>query len=94
MSKSPLALLRATYLFLGAIYDSQALRDLVGIDLSRESVSDATTLLKLRRLLLAGDLTKAMFEEINTHLHEHGLLMRAGTIVTLPLDNVVHSRCS
>jgi IS5 family transposase len=64
-----------------AIYDSQALRDFVGIDLSRESVPDATTLLKFRRLLLAGELTKAMFEEINAHLHQQGLLMRAGTIV-------------
>ena len=64
-----------------AIYDSQALRDFVGIDLSRESVPDATTLLKFRRLLLAGDLTKAMFQEINAHLHQQGLLMRAGTIV-------------
>jgi IS5 family transposase len=64
-----------------AIYDSQALRDFVGIDLSRESVPDATTLLKFRRLLEAGELTKAMFEEINAHLQQQGLLMRAGTIV-------------
>ena len=64
-----------------AIYDSQALRDFVGIDLSRESVPDATTLLKFRRLLLAHDLTRAMFEEINAHLAQQGLLMRAGTIV-------------
>jgi IS5 family transposase len=64
-----------------AIYDSQALRDFVGIDLSRESVPDATTLLKFRRLLEAGELTKKMFGEINTHLHQQGLLMRAGTIV-------------
>ncbi|PNG53285.1 MULTISPECIES: IS5 family transposase [unclassified Variovorax] len=64
-----------------ALYDSQALRDFVGIDLSRESVPDATTLLKFRRLLLANDLTKALFEEINAHLAEQGLLMRAGTIV-------------
>ena len=64
-----------------ATYDCQALRDFVGIDLSRESVLDATTLLKFRRLLLAGDLTKAMFEEINAHLQQQGLLMRAGTIV-------------
>jgi IS5 family transposase len=64
-----------------AIYDSQALRDFVGIDLSRESVPDATTLLKFRRLLLDNDLTKALFEEINAHLAEQGLLMRAGTIV-------------
>ena len=64
-----------------ALYDSQALRDLVGIDLSRESIPDATTLLKFRRLLLDNDLTKALFEEINAHLAEQGLLMRAGTIV-------------
>ena len=31
-----------------ALYDRQALRDFVGIDLSRESVPDATTLLKFR----------------------------------------------
>ena len=57
------------------------MRDFVGIDLSRESVPDATTLLKFRRLLLANDLTKTLFDEINAHLAEKGLLMRAGTIV-------------
>jgi IS5 family transposase len=64
-----------------SLYDSQALRDFVGIDLSCESVPDATTLLKFRRLLLANDLTKTLFDEINAHLAEQGLLMRAGTIV-------------
>jgi IS5 family transposase len=64
-----------------ALYDSQALRDFAGIDLSRESVPDATTLLKFRRLLQDNDLTRALFEEINAHLSEQGLLMRAGTIV-------------
>jgi IS5 family transposase len=64
-----------------ALYDSQALRDFVGIDLSRESVPDATTLLKFRRLLLDNDLTRALFDEINAHLAQQGLLMRAGTIV-------------
>jgi IS5 family transposase len=34
-----------------AIYDSQAIRALVGIDLGRESVLDTTTLLKFRHLL-------------------------------------------
>jgi len=51
-----------------ALYDSQALRDFVGIDLSRESVPDATTLLKFRRLLQNNDLTRTLFEEINAHL--------------------------
>jgi IS5 family transposase len=64
-----------------ALYDSQALRDFVGVDLSRESVPDATTLLKFRCLLNDNDLTRALFEEINAHLREQGLLMRAGTIV-------------
>ena len=56
-----------------ALYDSQALRDFVGIDLSRESVPDATTLLKFRRLLQDNDLTRALFDEINAHLREQGL---------------------
>ena len=64
-----------------ALYDSQALRDFVGIDLSRESVPDATTLLKFRHLLQANDLTRALFDEINAHLAQQGLLMRSGTIV-------------
>jgi IS5 family transposase len=64
-----------------ALYDSQALRDFVGIDLSRESVPDATTLLKFRRLLVENSLTVQMFETINAHLTEQGLLMHKGTIV-------------
>lgn len=64
-----------------ALYDSQALRDFVGIDLSRQAVPDATTLLKFRRLLQDNALTRALFDEINAHLAEQGLLMRAGTIV-------------
>lgn len=34
-----------------AIYDSQSMRDFLGLDLSRRDVPDATTLLKFRRLL-------------------------------------------
>ena len=64
-----------------ALYDSQALRDFVGIDLSRESVPDATTLLKFRRLLQDNDVTRALFDEINSHLAQQGLLMRKGTVV-------------
>lgn len=74
-----------------ALYDSQALRDFVGIDLSRESVPDATTLLKFRRLLQDNDLTRALFDEINAHLAEQGLLMRAGTIVDATIINAPSS---
>ena len=64
-----------------AIYDSHAMRDFVGIDLGREQVPDATTLLKFRRLLEDKQLTAAVFEAINGHLCERGLLMREGTLV-------------
>jgi IS5 family transposase len=64
-----------------AIYDSQAMREFVGIDLSRERVPDATTLLKFRRKLEDNQLTKAIFDEVNAHLGERGLLMREGTMV-------------
>ena len=64
-----------------AIYDSHAMRDFVGIDLGREQVPDATTLLKFRRLLEDKQLTAAIFESVNAHLCERGLLMREGTLV-------------
>lgn len=64
-----------------AIYDSQAIRRFVGIDLSRESAPDATTLLKFRRLLEEKGLTESIFNAINAHLAEKGLFMRQGTVV-------------
>ena len=64
-----------------AICDSQSMRDFVGIDLARESVPDATTLLKFRRLLEEHSLTKQLFDGINAHLAERGLLLREGTMV-------------
>jgi len=64
-----------------AIYDSQAMRDFVGIDLAIESVPDATTLLRFRHLLERHALTQRIFKEINAHLAEKGLFMREGTIV-------------
>lgn len=48
-----------------ALYDSQAMREFMGIDLSREDVPDATTLLKFRRLLEQHDLTSAIPAEVN-----------------------------
>ncbi|MCP5162870.1 MAG: IS5 family transposase [Hahellaceae bacterium] len=64
-----------------AIYDSQSLQAFVGIDLSHESVPDATTLLKFRHWLEKHKLTMTLFREINTSLHERGMVMREGTIV-------------
>jgi IS5 family transposase len=68
-----------------ALYDSQAIRRFVGIDLSRESAPDATTLLKFRRLLETHQLTESIFNAINAHLAKKGLLLREGSIVDATL---------
>ena len=68
-----------------AIYDSQSIRQFVGIDLGRESAPDATTLLKFRHMLEAKGLTRKIFTIINTHLAKQGLLLREGTIVDATL---------
>lgn len=64
-----------------AIYDSQAIRKFVGVDLSREAAPDATTLLKFRRLLENSHLSERIFAVINELLARKGLLLREGTIV-------------
>lgn len=64
-----------------AIYDSQAIRRFVGIDLSREQAPDATTLAKFRHLLEEHQLTDSIFTAINSHLAEKGLFLRQGTVV-------------
>ena len=68
-----------------ALYDSQAIRRFVGIDLSRESAPDATTLLNFRHLLESHQLTESIFNAINGHLAEKGLLLREGSIVDATL---------
>jgi len=64
-----------------AIYDSQALRAFLRIDLGRERVPDATTLLQFRRWLETHGLTESIFETVNAGLRERGLLLSKGTMV-------------
>ncbi|MEQ1527665.1 MAG: IS5 family transposase [Gallionella sp.] len=68
-----------------ALYDSQAIRRFVGINLNREAAPDATTLLKFRRLLEEQHLTESIFNTINAHLADKGLFLREGTIVDATL---------
>ena len=63
------------------IYDSQAMRGFVGVDLGAEGVPDATTLLHFRHLLEQHELTRSLLAEVNALLTERGLLLRAGTLV-------------
>ena len=64
-----------------ALYDSASLRRFVGIDLDRERVPDATTLLKLRKLLHEHKLGEALFAKVGQQLQERGFKVNTGTIV-------------
>lgn len=64
-----------------ALLDSTALRSFVGIDLGRERVPDATTLLKFRRLLEKHDLGAALFAKVGEVLQAQGMKVGTGTIV-------------
>jgi IS5 family transposase len=64
-----------------AVYDSCAMREFLGIDLSMQDVPEATTVLKFRRLLETHGLTAQIFEAINAHLSERGLLLKEGTLI-------------
>ena len=64
-----------------ALLDSTALRRFVGIDLGRERVPDATTLLKFRRLLEKHKLGEALFAKVGEVLQSNGLKVGTGTIV-------------
>jgi IS5 family transposase len=64
-----------------ALYDSQALRSFAGIELNRDPVPNATTVLHFRHWLEKHDLTRVLFDEVGAMLEERGLLMRQGTIV-------------
>ena len=51
----------------------------MGIELNRESASDATTLLNFRHLLESHKLPESIFNTITGNLAEKGLLPRKGT---------------
>jgi IS5 family transposase len=64
-----------------ALYDSASLRRFVGIDLGREPVPDATTMLKFRRLLNDNKLGEALFAKVGRELQARGFKVNTGTIV-------------
>ena len=64
-----------------AIYDSESMRRLAGVELTDDTVPDETTILRFRHLLEKHNVAEAMFAEINALLETKGLLLRSGTIV-------------
>jgi transposase, IS5 family len=74
-----------------ALYDSQAMRAFVGIDLGREPVPDETTVCRFRHLLEEHDLGRRLFDEVGRHLAAKGLKVTTGTIVDATIINAPSS---
>jgi len=68
-----------------ALYDIAAFRDFCRIDLGRERVPDATTLLNFRHLLEQHQIGAALFARIGELLQANGMKLCGGTIVDATL---------
>jgi len=64
-----------------ALYDIAAFREFCRIDLGRERVPDATTLLGFRHLLEQNNIGAALFAKVGELLQANGLKLSGGTIV-------------
>jgi transposase, IS5 family len=64
-----------------ALYDSEAMRRFVGVELGDDAFPDETTILHFRHLLERHHLTPRIFEVVRGLLAEQGLLLASGTIV-------------
>ena len=68
-----------------ALYDIAAFRDFCLIDLGRERVPDATTLLNFRHLLEQHQIGTALFAKVGELLQANGMKLSGGTIVDATL---------
>lgn len=64
-----------------ALYDSEAMRRFVGVELSDDAIPDESTILRFRRLLETHRLTEQVFALVRGLLEAKGLLVKSGTIV-------------
>ncbi len=78
-----------------ALYDVEASRNFCRIDLGRERVPDATTLLNFRHLLEQNELGAALFAKVGELLLGSGLKLSGGTIVdaTIIAAPQFHQEC-
>jgi len=68
-----------------SLYDSTAMRNFAGIDLSNEAAPDETTICKFRHLIENNGLGKMMLAAVNDHLNSKGIKIGAGTIMDATL---------
>ncbi len=74
-----------------ALYDSQAMRQFVGVALGREPVPDETTICKFRHLLEAHQLGEQLFARIGAYLPPTGS-RSAGALSSMPPSSVPPAR--
>lgn len=60
----------------GAIDNSQAVHGFIGIEMNRETAPDATTLLKLRRLLESNKLIERIFTAVDSLFGEQRIAVQ------------------
>lgn len=63
------------------LYDSEAMRQFAGIELSDDRIPDETTTPNFRHLLEKHQLTEQVFAEVSRHLADRGITLRSGTLV-------------
>jgi transposase, IS5 family len=68
-----------------ALYESQSMREFVGIDLGSEPAPDETTVCKFRHLLERHGLGEQIFKGVAEHLQTQGFRLSTGTIVDATL---------
>jgi IS5 family transposase len=64
-----------------AIYDSYAFRCFMNFDFTEDSVPDATTLCKFRKILVDNKIAELLFKAVNKGLEKHGHIMSGGSII-------------
>ena len=65
----------------GALIDNSAIHGFAGIDLAKDNIPDATTILAFRHVVEQHQLAEEIFKTVEQYLEEKGLLLRKGTIV-------------
>lgn len=64
-----------------AIYDSYAMRKFMHLNFMEDSVPDATTLCKFRKIIVDNGIDKLVFDAIKEFMYNNGYMMHGGTIV-------------
>ena len=75
-----------------ALIDNGAIRRFAGIDLAKDNIPDATTILAFRYVVEQHHLDEGIFKTVEQYLEEKGLLLLEGTVVDATIIHAPTSR--